>query len=846
VVTPARETRRARGPRLDAASAPARAAGLSADEAARRLAARGRPKRSGSSRSYWSIVRANVFTVFNAILAFFGALTLKFGSWQDALFLGILVANTLIGTVQEVRAKRAVDRLSALVAPTATVVRAGKAQRLPRDDVVEGDLVVLQPGDQLIGDGRLDSSDGLSLDESILSGESAPVIHAPGDELRSGSYVAEGTGRYTIAAAGATSYAARVTGEARRFRRPRSPLEQAMNQLMYALVVAMVPLGALLGYALWERHEPLSQAVSTSVAAVVTLVPEGLILLVSVTFAVSATRMARRGALAQQLNAIESLASVDVVCLDKTGTLTEARMRVADTAAPAGGDEALTAALARFAAATTTKNAPVQAIADRFPAEPLTPEQEIGFSARWRWSGVRLDGVSYVLGAPEQLPLGDLAARAKQEAQSGRLVVALARTSAPLDGHEPTSGPPPGLEPMGLVILAEQLRPNARTTVEFFQSQGVKLKLLSGDRPETVAAIAADVGIPVGPGAANGSALPDDDRALRDLLGKRNVIGRISPEGKRRVIDALSADGHYVAMVGDGVNDVPGLKAARLSIAQGSGVQMARSVADLVLVNDDFSVVPQLVAEGRTIARNLQRVTKLFVAKSAVAAFLILVIGISPTAYPLLPRHLTLIASLTVGIPSFFLALAPSSGPVTFDRFLRNVANFSIPAGTAVGLGVVASYLTALDVINLPLLQSRTVAVTVMIGVGLYLVIVLEASGRTRARAVLKLCLALALSYLIDLLVPFIRNFFALAPPNLAIATIAAGGCLVAIGGLILTSDAFLPGRGQPPAGAASASTVDGNLQGTADLPHARIAQPPEPGREHGHGDALDAVQVDR
>jgi cation-transporting ATPase E len=772
--------------------------GLSVEEAARRLRARGRVEPAPSSRSYGSIVRANVFTVFNLILAFFGAITLAFGSWQDALFLGILVANSLIGIVQEVRAKQALDRLSALIAPTATVLRDGRPRRLPGAELVEGDLVSLQPGDQLIGDGRLDSTEGLLLDESILSGESEPVRRSPGDELRSGAYVAEGTGRYTLTAVGAASYAERVTGEARAFRHPRSPLERAMNKLLYALLAAMVPLGTLLGYALWERDEPLSHAVATAVAGVVTLIPEGLILLVSLTFALSAVRMARRGVLAQQLNAIESLASVDVVCTDKTGTLTEPRLRVIDTVTARGVDrDELHRVLGRLAAAASVRNATLQAIADRFPGQSRPAQQEVPFTSRRRWSGVRLEEVSYVLGAPEELPLAELDTRAEQEARSGRRVVALAKTAAPLDDPDRAAGPPPALEPLGLVVLAEQLRPNARATVEFFRSQGVELKVLSGDRPETVGAIAADAGIPVGAGALDGRSLPVDDSALRTLLRERSVIGRISPDGKRRVIEALRADGRYVAMIGDGVNDVPGLKAARLAIAQGSGVQMARSVADLVLVQGDFSVLPRLVEEGRRILRNLQRVTKLFVSKSSVAAFLILVIGISPTAYPLLPRHLTLVASLAVGIPSFFLALGPSRGRVTFDRFLRNVSNFAIPAGTAVGLGVVASYLTALQVINLPLIEARTVATTVMLLVSLYLIVVLEATGRWRGTVVSVLVLALAGVYLLVLLVPFGRSFFALAPPNLAIGLISAGGLLVAVVGLALTSDSFIPGRVQ-------------------------------------------------
>ena len=779
--------------------APATVAGLTSEEAARLLSERGPAERPGSSRSYASIVRANVFTVFNLILAFFGALMLAFGSWQDALFLGVLVSNALIGIVQEVRAKRALDRLSALVVPTATVLRDGQPSRLAREDVVVGDLVLLQPGDQLVADGHLESSEGLHLDESILSGESESVSHHPGDELRSGAFVTEGAGRYTVTAVGSESYAARITGQARSFRHPRSPLERSMNRLLYVLVGAMIPLGALLGYALWERREPVSDAVTTAVAAVVTLVPEGLILLVSLTFALSAVRMARRGALAQQLNALESLASVDVLCLDKTGTLTEARLRVTDVVPAGGGEDALGRGLGTIAASASVRNTTLRGIGDRFPAETRPLEQEVPFSSRRRWSGVRVDGISFVLGAPELLPLGDLAGRAEGEARAGRRVLAFARTQERFEDADGDGGRslPPALELVGLVVLAERLRPHARETVEFFHSQGVELKVLSGDRPETVAAIAADVGIDVGEGPVDGRSLPEGTAELQALLQKHNVIGRISPDEKRRVIEALRDDGRYVAMVGDGINDVPGLKAARLSIAQGSGVQMARSVADLVLVRSDFEVVPALVAEGRRILRNLQRVTKLFVSKAAFAAFLILSIGITPTAYPLLPRHLTLGASLAVGIPAFFLALAPSTGAFRLQGFLRGVFNFAIPAGAAVGFGVLSSYLAALEVFDLSLIEARTVATTVMVVVGWYLIVALEGTGIRRGAAVVTLCLVLAAAYVAVLLVPFARDFFALASPSLAIVTIAAGGCLVAIGGLVASSDLFIPGRGE-------------------------------------------------
>ena len=363
-------------------------AGLTEAEAAARLAAAPPPARNRSSRSYASIVRANVFTVFNAILLAFGLLTLAFGEWQDALFLGVVVANSTIGIVQELRAKRALDALTALVAPTATVVRDGAERRVAVDGVLEGDLVRLEPGDQVVGDGTLVETLELAVDEAIVTGESEPLRKRTGDAVRSGSFAVEGTGSYLVSAVGAGSYAAKIAGEARTFRHPRSPLERAMTRLLLILVGILIPLGTLLVLALWERRTPLEEAVPTAVAAVVTLVPEGLVLLASLTYAVAAIRMARRGALAQQLNAVESLAAVDVVCLDKTGTLTEAALRVVEVV-PAEGVErgTLEAAAGRFAAASPTANATIAAMQAFAPARPERPVASVPFSSARRAGG---------------------------------------------------------------------------------------------------------------------------------------------------------------------------------------------------------------------------------------------------------------------------------------------------------------------------------------------------------------------------------------------------------------------------------------------------------------------------
>jgi cation-transporting P-type ATPase E len=725
-------------------------------------------------------VRANVLTPFNAILAVLGLLTLVFADWRDALFLAIIIANSGIGIWQELRAKRSLDRLAALVAPKATVVRDGEAHDVAVEQVVNGDLVRLQAGDQVVADGTLAESTALALDESILTGESQAVRRGPGEAVRSGSFAVEGAGAYTVEAVGDESYAQKLAGEAREFRHPRSPLEIAVNYLLYALVALMVPLGLMLLIVLTKGPSSTREAITTAVAGIVTLVPEGLILLMSVTFAAAALQLSRRGALAQQLNAIESLASVDLICLDKTGTLTEPGLRVVAVEPADGVDpERLRGDLARFAASSPSKNATLLALGDVGDAQPEEPEEAVPFSSTRRWSALRLGREGFVLGAPELFPLGPLEAVAQAEQRAGRRVVAFGTTDGSLE-------PLDGLQPLGVAVLAEQLRPQARDTVEFFRNEGVELKVMSGDAPQTVGAIARDAGI-------EGEAVPGD--APVDQLARASVVGRISPEGKKAVVEALRDEGRYVAMVGDGVNDVPALKASRLAIAQGSGSEMARSVADVVLVNGDFAAVPEMVAQGRKILRNLQRVTKLFAAKSAFASFLILSIGLTETPYPLLPRHLTLAATLTVGIPAFFLALAPSAGPWRTEGFLREVGRFAVPAGVFAGVGVLFAYLFSLNVAGVPLEEARTAATTVLIAVGLYLVVALEASPGRRRAWVLVLVGSLAVTYLIVLAAGPLRHFFGLETLGGWGLLGTIGGTAVALGGLLLTDERFQPGR---------------------------------------------------
>ncbi len=778
------------------------AEGLTEVEATRRLALM--PEEPpATSRSWASIVRANVFTVFNVILLVFAALTLAFGDWRDAIFMVILFVNAGIGILQEARAKRALDRLAALVAPTATVVRDGRERAVAVPQVVRDDLVRIRAGDQIVADGTVVEASGLALDESILTGESEPVARGAGSQIRAGAFVAEGAGSYRATAVGHDSYAERLVGEAREFRHPRSPLEQALDRLLIILTAAMIPLGVLLAWSLYQQRVGTEEALQTAVAGAVTIVPEGLVLLTAITFAVAATAIARKGALIQQMNAVESIASADVVCLDKTGTLTEEALRVTELV-PADGreEEWLRDLVGRYAASAAERNLTLAAIADAVSGVAEPADELVPFSSRRRWSGLRVAGERVVLGAPELFELGRLTERVAAEAGAGRRVLAVALARTPLAAPEPTSPPPHGCEVVGLVVLAERLRPDAAETIGYLLQEDIRPIVISGDAPATVAAIARDAGIPVGT-VLDGAQLPDDEPALRELSRELSVVGRISPEGKRRVVEALAADGHYVAMVGDGVNDVPALKAARLAIVQGSGAQMARSIADVVLVKDGFSVVPSMISQGRKVLRNLQRVAKLFVAKSALAAFLILTIGLSSESYPFIPRQLSLASAFTLGIPAFFLALAPSAGPWRTRGFLRELSSFAVPAGIATGFGVVASYLAAVNLLEMEALEARTIATNVLVLVGLYLIMLLEWSSRMRGWIVATLCGCLLALYCAVFAFPGLRDFFELSGLTPIVATISLAGASVAIAGLWLTDARFVPGRAHVPTEAA-------------------------------------------
>ncbi len=756
-----------------ATAQPATAEGLSSAEAAKRLRKLGAPSQS-SSRSTSSIVAGNVFTLFNAIIGAFFVLDLSLGLYADSLFGLIAVVNSYIGIRQELKAKATLDELAVLVAPHAKVVRDGGVVELTAEEIVPGDLVRIEPGDQLVADGEASASRGMTLDESMLTGEADGIRKADGDRVLSGSFCISGSGYYVVDAVREQSYAGRLAGEARAFRHPPSPLQKEVNQVIIASTYVMLPLAAVLVFSLSVRNVDLESAAQTATAGLVTLIPEGLVLLMSVTFAVAAVRLARRDTLVQQMSASESLAAVDTICVDKTGTLTAGELRLNGVEVAAGTEAGVAeAALSRFAASAGDRNRTLETIAERFPGEAASVSAEVPFSSEWKWSGATLagsGGSTYVMGAPDVLAEAgaldlpaDLAAKLERETAAGRRVVAFGEANGALPA-DPAAAPPPRLQALALVVLEETLRPDAAETIATMREQEVDLKLISGDARATVTAVAYAVGVPREAGVVEGSDLPEDPDQLAEAALANTIFCRIKPEQKKALVSALVGAGRYVAMIGDGVNDVPALKQARMAVAMGSGTQVTKGVADIVLLKDQFVRLPEAVGEGRRIARNIHRLGRLYLTKTVYAAALILLVAVPGFAFPFLPRHLTLAAFLTIGIPSFVLALAPSDGPLYRGRLLRALAAFAVPAGLATALGSILSFFLVDTVFGGSLEAGRTAATTTLIVLGLAFVLLLERGPGREHIAIQSYMLALVAGlgalYALILAAAPIREFF--------------------------------------------------------------------------------------
>jgi cation-transporting P-type ATPase E len=710
------------------------------------------------TRTVGGIVRANVFTRFNALLGAMLVIIAIVGPFQDALFGIVLVANTAIGIVQELRAKRTLERLSVLSAPRVRVLRDGAVTEIDPHGVVLDDVVEASAGSQIVVDGEVVSAEGLEVDESLVSGEADPVPKGNGDPVLSGSFVAAGACRYRATRVGPDAYAAQLTEQARRFTLTRSELRGGIDRILLYVTIAIVPTATLLFVSQLREQSDRSQALSSAVAGTVAMVPEGLVLLTSVAFAVAVMRLGRRRVLTQELQAVEGLARVDVLCIDKTGTLTEGRLSVEEVE-PLGGDDPVVP-LSALAAADPAPNATMRAIAAAFPDPPddWSSERSFPFSSARRWSGTSFgERGTWILGAPEVLLGGD-----RRPEGLGRSVAAGKRVLILAEGEPDGSDIATATtRAVAAVVLADRVRADAGMTLRYFADQQVRVKVLSGDHPATVGAIARDVGLGDGTEPADASALSDDPGGLTQALEDHDVFGRVSPQRKRAMIRALQAAGHTVAMTGDGVNDVLALKDADIGIAMGSGSDATRAVAQLVLLDSSFDALPSVVLEGRRVLGNIERTSGLYLTKTVYAMLLALATGVLSFVFPFLPRHITLIGALTIGIPSFFLALAPTQERFS-PGFVGRVLRFAIPTGIVAAVATLVAYRFAVNEAGVSLEQAQTAAVMTLTWVG-FAVLAVVAAPLTTWRVALLWSLAGAFVAIVAL--PATREFFALELP---------------------------------------------------------------------------------
>ncbi|MFF0082261.1 cation-translocating P-type ATPase [Streptomyces canus] len=757
--------------------------GLTAAEVAERVT-RGQvndvPVRS--SRSMGEIVRANVFTRFNAIIGVLWLVMLFVAPFQDSLFGYVILANTGIGIIQEWRAKKTLDSLAVIGEARPTVRRDGTASQVSTSEIVLDDLIEIGPGDKAVVDGVVVEADGLEIDESLLTGEADPVVKRPGDQVMSGSFVVAGGGAFEATKVGREAYAAQLAEEASRFTLVHSELRSGISTILKYVTWMMVPtaIGLVISQ-LFVKDNDLKDSIARTVGGIVPMVPEGLVLLTSVAFAIGVIRLGRKQALVQELPAIEGLARVDTVALDKTGTLTEDGMDITELRPLQGADESyVRKVLGALGESDPRPNASLQAIIDAYPdAEEWRCTESLPFSSARKYSGASFsegDGESstWLLGAPDVLLAPDdpaLAETARLNEQ-GLRVLLLARASRDLDDPEVARG----ARPTALVVLEQRLRPDAADTLRYFAEQDVRAKVISGDNAVSVGAVAAKLGLKGS--VVDARELPADPDGMAKALDEGTVFGRVTPQQKRDMVGALQSHGHTVAMTGDGVNDVLALKDADIGVAMGSGSEATRAVAQIVLLDNSFATLPDVVAEGRRVIGNITRVATLFLVKTVYSVLLAIFVVCWQVEYPFLPRHLTLLSTLTIGVPAFFLALAPNKERAR-PHFVRRVMRYSIPGGVVAAIATFVTYLIARHhYTGTGALDAETSAATLTLFLISMWVLAIIARPYTWWR--LALVAAMGLGFVVVLAVPWLQDFFALKLVGVTMPWIAVGISVVA------------------------------------------------------------------
>jgi cation-transporting ATPase E len=731
-------------------------------------------------RTVGQIIRANVINPVNGIVGFMLVLiVIADGVGPDMLFGGVIITNSVIGIIQELRARSALNRLAVLTAPHAVLMRNGEQLESGVEAVVLDDLLILAPGAQVVVDGEVVESAGLELNESLLTGESDPEHKGLGAQVLSGSFVSSGSGKYRALKIGADSYAASLAQEARKFSLVDSELRAGVNKILKFLMLAIPPIAILLFWRLMQTNDgDWRTALSGVVAASVAMVPDGLVLLTSIAFMAGVISLSKKNALLRELASVELLARVDTLCLDKTGTITTGNIVVAELVMLRADDGSAQRnaelLLAAVGASDPDPNATQRAIAQAYPEAPAWDVTDtVPFSSARKWSAAQFslnsptkgqdESIAVYMGAPEFL-LGPtesvISAQVAQQAEAGRRVILLA-TAQSL-----TAEVLPGdLHPVALVLLEDEVREDAHETLQYFIEQGVTLKVISGDHPGTVAAVARRAGVPNAKTGIDARELPEDEAALAEFVSNNAVFGRVTPRQKRAMVKALQSQNHVVAMTGDGVNDVLALKDADMGIAMGSGSGASRSVAQLVLMDDKFSSLPSVLAEGRRVMNSVERASNLFIYGSVYAVLISLTVSAAGVEFPFLPRHLTLVRALSVGIPGVFLALAPDHRR-SRPGFLHRIVRFAVPAGLIAGTAALIIYFTALAAQGSNLTESRTAATMTLLGVGLAILVRLTGSLPIWRWALIA---AMGVGVVLALTLPITQKFFDLEYPPAAV-----------------------------------------------------------------------------
>ena len=685
--------------------------GLNVTEVSQRLAlGLANTQKSVSSRSISHILRSNLLTLFNAVVGLAFAILLIIGKWQDALFGIPVIINIAVGIGQEIRSKLALDRLSLITAPLARVRRDGKSQELAIEAIVVDDLLELKAGDQIVADAVILQSANLSVDESLVSGEAEPVSKVSGQDLISGSLVISGTALARVSRVGLETFSGKMTLEARRYSLANSEIRLALNRIILWISILLLPLavivsfGQIAAFGGWDKFssgETRTDVLVSAIASIVSMVPQGLVLIASITFALAAIRLAKRDVLVQELPAVETLARVDVVCFDKTGTLTKSELTVQDlllVESPQSTEFDSKVVLSHFGY-DSDANQTVKALRTRLDQVQMRNyKKKVVFESSKRWSGFSFgtsigQTESWILGAPEVLldkaKFPEAVTKAEQLAFQGLRVLALCSTNEEIDSEEKL---PSNLVPRMLISLTEAIREESKQTLNYFAEQGVSIRIISGDSPLTVASIARNCGLEQfgkedQTEAFDASQLPENEDELAELLERQYVFGRVRPEQKQRMVAALQSRGHVVAMTGDGVNDALALKQADLGIAMGSGGPATKAIAKLVIVGGDFAAVPKIVAEGRRVIANLERVSSLFLTKTVWAMLLAIGFGLLSWKFAFVPRQITAMDIFIIGLPSFALALLPNSARYQAG-FLKRTLKLSISIGLVIALAI--------------------------------------------------------------------------------------------------------------------------------------------------------------